>query len=82
MNKKNVGKVALAGGIVWSLVLFVTTLLSVYTGYAHNFLLAFGSLYPGYTITMGGSVVGLIYGFLDMYVGIYIIYWVYNALGK
>ena len=80
MNKKNVGRVALTGGIIWGLTLFLTTLVSVSTGYAHDFLMTWGSIYPGYTISMGGSVAGLIYGFLDLYIGIYIIYWVYGLL--
>ncbi|MCL5003949.1 MAG: bacteriophage holin [Patescibacteria group bacterium] len=78
----NLNKAALTGGIVWGGCLFVTTLASVYFGYATAFLQAFGSIYPGYSITLTGSVVGLIYGFLDAFVGVYIIAWVYKMLSK
>lgn len=79
---KHVQKVALAGGIIWSLTIFLTTLASVYWGYGTDFLKVWQSVYPGFTISLGGSLVGLVYGFLDMYVGIYIISWVYRLVSK
>jgi hypothetical protein len=57
---------ALAGGIFWGVILFLTTLVSVYTGYARAFLTGIASIYPGYSISLLGSVVGLVYGFLDV----------------
>lgn len=77
---KNVKRVAMAGGILWGAVIFVTTLASVWWGYGTDFLKIWMSIYPGYTISLGGSVVGFIYGFLDMFVGIYIINWVYRKV--
>ena len=71
---------ALTGGIIWGGTLFLTTLVSTQTGYASKFLLAIGSIYPGYSITILGSFIGLVYGFLDMYVGMYIIAWVYSKV--
>ena len=53
---KNVQKVALTGGIVWGATLFLTTLMSVYWGQGTDFL-------KGYIISLGGSLVGLVYGF-------------------
>lgn len=79
----NVQKVAITGGIFWGACLFVTTLASVYfNGYAAPFLNAFGSIYPGYSVTLMGSVIGAIYGFFDAFVGIYIIAWVYKWVSK
>lgn len=81
--KWNTNKAAITGGIVWGGCLFVLTLLSVWTGgYAKAFLEGVGGIYPGYTISLMGSVVGAVYGFFDMLVGVYITVWVYKMLGK
>jgi hypothetical protein len=40
------------------------------------------SIYHGYRISLVGSIVSFIYGFLDMYIGIYIIDWVYRKVAK
>lgn len=73
---------AISGGIVWALCLFVTTLVSTYTGFAKPFLAGVASIYPGYSISLGGSIIGLIYGFFDVFIGVYIFAWVYKKLGK
>jgi hypothetical protein len=39
-------KLGLAGGILWGALMFVTTLVSVPTGYAADFLQMMGSVYP------------------------------------
>lgn len=76
-------RVAITGGIIWAVALFVVTLISVYTGgYAKAFLEDIASIYPGYSISLVGSVVGLIYGFFDVFVGVYIFVWIYKKLGK
>ena len=68
-------------GIVWGGALFVTTWLSYFTGYGRLFLEALAvSLYPGYTISPGGSFIGLLYGFLDLFIMGTILGWVYNKI--
>jgi len=79
---KKVQKVALTGGIVWGSAIFLVTLANVFWGYGTDFLKVWQSIYPGFSISLGGSVIGLIYGFLDVFVGVYIIDWVYKKLGK
>ncbi len=71
---------ALTSGIVWGATLFLTTLVSMRTRYARAFLNGVASIYPGYTVSLRGSVVGLVYGFLDAFFGVYIIAWVYSKL--
>jgi hypothetical protein len=75
-------KLGLAGGIVWGVVLLVTTWLSIGTGYGITLLDLFVSLYPGYSITLVGSIVGLLYGFVDAFIGLFLVAWVYNKLVK
>ncbi|MFH1307203.1 MAG: bacteriophage holin [Candidatus Micrarchaeota archaeon] len=79
LNAKNF---ALAAGIMWGIGLFFLTLISAYTGYGASFLKLIMGVYPGYSISMMGSVVGLIYGFIDGFVGCYIFVWLYNKLGE
>lgn len=68
-------------GILWGGCIFLTTLLSHYTGYGRLFLKALAqSIYPGYSITLAGSVVGLIYGFLDGFICGAIFGWLYNKI--
>jgi len=73
----------IALGIVWGGALFFTTLLSVFTGYGKLFLEALPqSIYPGYSISLVGSLLGLIYGFLDGLVCGALIGWIYNKIAK
>lgn len=68
-------------GVVWGVSLFITTLVSYKTGYAKLFLeVMAGSIYPGYSISPGGSLLGLFYGFLDGLIGGAVIAWVYNKV--
>ena len=80
--KWKTGKFALTGGIVWGVAIFLCTILNVYFGYATAFLNGIASIYPGFTLTLGGSIVGGIYGFFDMFIGVYIVAWLYQRLGK
>lgn len=75
-------RVALSSGIIWGAGLFLTTIVSVYSGYAKPFLDGIASIYPGYSISLTGSIIGAIYGFLDFFIGTYVFVWVYKRLGK
>lgn len=75
LSPKNLG---LAGGILKGLCVFLTTLLSIGTGFAHNMLLMMTEMWPGYSITAGGSVIGLIYGFISGFVWLFLLAWLYN----
>lgn len=71
----------IALGAFWGVSLCVTTWISFYTGYAGLFLEAMAkSIYPGYSISPLGGLLGLGYGFLDGLVGGMIIGWLYNRL--
>lgn len=79
LNPKNLG---LAAGIFWAVSMFVMTIAAIYTSYGVAWLELMASIYPGYTISWSGSIIGLIYGFLDGFVGLYILGWLYNKLNK
>jgi hypothetical protein len=71
-------KFGLAGGIIWGLCMFVSTIVSMYTGYAKQWLILMSDIYPGYRISGWGSLLGLIYGFLDAFIGLFLLAWLYN----
>lgn len=81
-NKSDVRALALSIGIVWGFSIFIITIISYYTSYATEFLLIIKSIYPGYQVTIPGSFIGLIYGFLDGFIGIYLIFILYNIIKK
>lgn len=75
-------RLGLAGGILWALMMFICTILAMYTGYSYSFLTLFTEIYPGYSITWGGAFLGLIYGFFDAFIGLFLLAFIYNKLGK
>ena len=79
LNPRNFG---LAGGIMFAACMLVMTLLALYTGYGVAMLQVFESIYPGYSISLIGSVVGAAYGFFDCFIGLWIFAWIYNKLEK
>jgi hypothetical protein len=81
--KINALALGLSLGLVWGVVLFLTTWLSYYTGYAKLFLEVLAeSIYPGYTISPVGSLLGLVYGFLDLFIMGSITGWLYNRITR
>ena len=77
INTKNF---ALAGGILWAAAMLVFTWVSIPTGYGAVVLNAVASIYPGYTISWLGGIIGAIYGFIDMFIALYLFGWLYNKL--
>jgi len=76
----NCKKLGLAGGILWALAMFICTILALYIGYSAEFLALMATIYPGFTISWTGAFIGLIYGFIDAFVGFYLLAWLYNKL--
>ncbi|MBI3190159.1 bacteriophage holin [archaeon] len=79
INAKNLG---LAGGILWGLSMFAMTIAASTIGYGRTFMETYGSLHPGYSVSIAGSAIGLVYGFVCGFVGLYIIAWLYNWFDK
>ena len=73
---------ALSAGIIWGLTIFLTTLLSVANGYGKAFLESYGSLHPGYSISVTGAFIGLVYAFICAFIGIYVLIGLYNRIEK
>jgi hypothetical protein len=79
LHAKNLG---LAAGILWGACLFLCTLISMQSGYAMDYLMSLKGLYPGYSISGAGAFVGLIYGFIDGFVFLWLFGTLYNRLMK
>jgi hypothetical protein len=73
-------KLGVSGGILWGGCMAISTILALYTGYLTPFLNIMSSVYPGYDISWMGVLSGLIYGFVDAFVGFYLLAWLYNNL--
>ncbi|HUJ77285.1 MAG TPA: bacteriophage holin [bacterium] len=74
-------KFGLAAGIFWGVCLFLFTWVASLSGYGTPWLQAVVvPIYPGYTVSPLGSVLGLVYGFLDGIIGCSIFAWLYNRL--
>ena len=75
LNPKSLG---LAGGVVKGLLMFIITILAVVTGYGVGYLESIVSLFPMVTISITGSVLMLIYGFILGFITFYLIGHFYN----
>jgi hypothetical protein len=73
---------ALTIGLFAGIILALITILSYYTGYAEEFLQSIISVFPGYSITLPGSLFAFIYGFLDGFIGTYLFVWVWRFINK
>lgn len=74
LNQKAFG---LACGVLWGCAVFLMTLWVYYAGTgSHLYLLS--KFYLGYSITPLGAFVGMAWGFVDAFVGGWILAWLYN----
>lgn len=72
---------ALAGGIVWGLAMFLLTWWIIFTGgSAGGGEGMIARVYLGYSVSPVGSIVGLIWGFVDGVIGGAVFAWLYNKL--
>ena len=80
--KLNVIAFALAFGIWWGAGLFLATWWLIATGNAEVGITMIERLYPGYSVSVGGSVIGLIWGLFCGTVCGGILAWLYNMLAE
>ncbi len=74
----NVKALALTSGLLWGFgLLFITWWIMLFEG-ATGEVTLIGQVYRGYCISPLGSIIGLIWGFVDGLIGGAIFAWVYN----
>ncbi len=78
----NAKSFALAGGILWGVAMFIFTFIFLYCDYGSMWAALMVDVYPGYDVSIVGSFIGLIYGFFDAFIGLYIFAWLYNKLSS
>ncbi|MDA1197158.1 MAG: bacteriophage holin [Nanoarchaeota archaeon] len=79
MGKAKPFAAGMAVGLVWGLAVFFITLLAlVFSGYGDAFTELLISLYPGYRVSVIGAIIGMFYGFVDAFIGGWIVVWLYN----
>jgi hypothetical protein len=78
-QRLNTKAVALALGIMWSLgVLFMSMTAVTTESYLHNVVEFLSTVYLGYSLSIGGIITGMIWGFFDAAIGGFIFAWLYN----
>lgn len=69
-------------GIFGGLLIAFYTILCAYTGYGIEVEMTFEALFPGYTLTLGGGIVGVVWMFSIGYLAGSTLAWMYNKLAK
>lgn len=80
--KLNTKAFALTCGIIWGLGLFFLTWWMIEFGGATGEKTMIGQIYIGYSVSPAGSLIGLVWGFVDALVGGAIFAWLYNLIAK
>jgi len=79
--KFNIKAFALSSGLMYGLILFVSTCWLMARGYSNQETLL-SMVYPAFTISPLGSLLGLIYGFFDGVIIGAVFAWLYNHLAQ
>lgn len=69
---------ALSLGILWGVLLFLITNISLMRGSQGEHLSLLSLIYVGYSFSFIGSIIGMIWGFVSMFIGGWILAWLYN----
>jgi hypothetical protein len=80
--KLDVKAFALTCGLIWGVGVFFLTWWIIALEGATGDVTWIGRIYRGYHVTPLGSVIGLIWGFFDAFIGGAIFAWLYNWLAK
>jgi len=78
--KLNAIKFGLTLGIVWSGAVLCLALMGSFLGWGAGLVKAIGTLYLGYGMTPSGVLIGMLWAFVDVGVGGWIVAVIYNKL--
>lgn len=71
-------QLGLAGGTLWGAVMALMTLSATVGTYGREVLALIATVYPGYSISYMGILTGAVWGFVDAFIGLYLLAWLYN----
>ena len=75
----SVAALAIAGAIFWGAAVFLTTWWLIFLDGSTGERLLIGRLYPGYSVSPLGSLIGLLWGVADGAISGAILAWLYNV---
>jgi len=78
--KLNITALGIAWGATTATALIIYSAIAYFTGVGIELELAFESLYPGYSLTLPGTIVGAIWQFSAGFAAAALLGWLYNAL--
>ena len=78
MKKLNPMAAGLAFGILWAAGVLIIGLIATYNGYGSEMIDALGTVYLGLDKTLAGVLIGTVWGFVDAFIGGYLMVWLYN----
>jgi hypothetical protein len=73
---------ALAAGIAWGVLIFLTTNASIILGGQGEHLSILALFYRGYSFSFAGSVIGFVWGFVTAAIGAWLFAWMYNKFAR
>ena len=82
MKKMDVKALALSVGIVWGASTLIIGLGATWFGTYTDVVEFMGRGYKGFDATVGGSIIGGIWGFVDAAIGGLLVAWLYNKFAK
>ncbi len=80
--KLGVASFGMALGVTWGLGMLLMGIVAWQTGWGLDFLNIMSSVYIGYAATLGGSIVGAIWGFFDALIAGIVIAFLYNLFNR
>jgi len=78
--KLNIKSFALSCGILWGFGFFAATIWLMMVGAEGKYIELFGDFYYGYSFSIGGAFIGLVWGFIDGLIGGTLFSLLYNFL--
>ena len=84
MNSKlNEKALAISLGVLWSLAILSLSIIAMMSeNYLHNVVEFFSSVYLGYSLSLTGILIGMVWAFVDAAIGGLVLAWLYNKLVK
>ena len=76
--KLSIKALGLACGILWGLAIFLLTYWFLLRGFEGETLARLRNVYLGYSVTWYGGFIGLVWGFIDGFIGGALLAWLYN----
>jgi len=82
MKKLHVTAFALACGLTWGIFVFMLALLAMWVGWGSAFVNLLGDVYKGVEVSWCGAFMGLLWAFVDGFIGGLIFVLLYNYFAK